>query len=386
MERAPLPPHRNRLHAAAAQATTPRRCASRRQLGCRTSVGPILHMQQPGGAAGGWPHGVVPGGGGRRKEAASAPKRPPTSTPITTRRARRALASSGEVCRRLRRAAAWTAAPGRVSAPGCGSPARVTGLTIVASSASCAPCQSGRPWATTSMHRASLTGTSMFMSATRTLRATCAPPSRQTRATACSSGKARDAKTPDVAHAERWSPSGSRRPRQRQTRGRGSGRRRRHSKSTWRCSGGRATAADVGRAVRARPAWGPACESSRARGRGVEVRKVCLERAHHKRPQQLAASHAGGCRRAGGAAHSAWPRRPSQVFFPHTPFYSQYERGPSAAAATAYIGAGGLLGWPEVGWTQRRTRRASVHLAGPHARPVRRQQRRRCRGGARHSS
>ena len=29
---------------------------------------------------------------------------------------------------------------------------------------------------------------------------------------------------------------------------------------------------------------------------------------------------------------------------PHTPGYCQYERGPSAATATAYIGAGGLLG------------------------------------------
>ena len=77
----------------------------------------------------------------------------------------------------------------------------------------------------------------------------------------------RGAKTPDVAHAEQWSPSGSRRPRQRQTRGvRGSGSRRRRSKSTRRCSGGRATAADVGRAVRARPEWGPACESSGTRG------------------------------------------------------------------------------------------------------------------------
>ena len=63
--RAPLP-HRNRLHPAA-RATTPRRRAWRRQLGCLTSVGPILHMQQPGAAAGGWPHGVVPGGGGRRQ-------------------------------------------------------------------------------------------------------------------------------------------------------------------------------------------------------------------------------------------------------------------------------------------------------------------------------
>ena len=45
---------------------------------------------------------------------------------------------------------------------------------------------------------------------------------------------------------------------------------------------------------------------------------------------------------------------------------------------------GAFRPWPEVGWTQER--RASVHLAGPHARPVRRQQRRRCRGGARAKS
>ena len=44
----------------------------------------------------------------------------------------------------------------------------------------------------------------------------------------------------------------------------------------------------------------------------------------------------------------------------------------------------GFRPWPEVGWTQRH--RPSVHLAGPHARPVRRQQRRRCRGGARAKS
>ena len=81
-------------------------------------------------------------GGGRLatrcRATASAPKRPPTSTPTTTRRSRRALASSGYVWRRLRQAAAWTAAPGRAAAPGCGSP---TGLTMVASIASCAPCQ-----------------------------------------------------------------------------------------------------------------------------------------------------------------------------------------------------------------------------------------------------
>ena len=47
------------------------------------------------------------------------------------------------------------------------------------------------------------------MSASRMLRATLAPASRHMRATACSRGKARMARTAEVAHAERWSPSGS---------------------------------------------------------------------------------------------------------------------------------------------------------------------------------
>ena len=51
------------------------------------------------------------------------------------------------------------------------------------------------------------------MSGRRTLRATRA---RHTRATARSRGKARDASTPEVAHAALWSPNGSRRPRQAQ--------------------------------------------------------------------------------------------------------------------------------------------------------------------------
>ena len=44
----------------------------------------------------------------------------------------------------------------------------------------CDPCHEGRPLATTSMRRASATGTSMFMSATRTFRETRAPASRRT--------------------------------------------------------------------------------------------------------------------------------------------------------------------------------------------------------------
>ena len=116
----------------------------------------------------------------RRKRAASAPKRPPTSTPTTTKRQRRARASSGYVCCRLRRAAASTAWPGRTSAPGCASPLRVTGLTMVASTASCAPFHRDKPLATTSMRRASAMGTSTFISARRTLWHTRPPASRHT--------------------------------------------------------------------------------------------------------------------------------------------------------------------------------------------------------------
>ena len=68
--------------------------------------------------------------------------------------------------------------------PGCAWPARVTGLTMVASTACCEPCHKASSLATTSMRRSSETGTSTFMSAKRTLRATRAPASWHTRATA----------------------------------------------------------------------------------------------------------------------------------------------------------------------------------------------------------
>ena len=90
---------------------------------------------------------------------------------------------------------------------------------MVASSASCEPCQRGRPLATTSMRRSSETGTSRFMSASRTWRATLAPASRHTRATACSRGSARVDRTPEVAQAVRWSPRESSTPWQLHLRG-----------------------------------------------------------------------------------------------------------------------------------------------------------------------
>ena len=118
------------------------------------------------------------GGASKRSHVAAwVLNRPPTSTPTTTKRQRRARTSSGYVWRRLRRAAPTRAWPGRASAPGCASPARVIGLTMVASIACWEPCQSGRPLATTSTRRSSETGTSMFMSARRTFRATRAPAS-----------------------------------------------------------------------------------------------------------------------------------------------------------------------------------------------------------------
>ena len=154
---------------------------------------------------------------------------------------------------------------------------------MVASSASWEPCQRGKPFATTSMRRSSETGTSRFMSARRTWRATLAPASRQTRATACSKGSARVASTPDVAQAVRWSPSGSSTPWQLHLRGAsGRGSRKRRSRRTRNCALGMATSSRVGRTLRAREANCPACESSSARDAGVRsARCVSYARSSH---------------------------------------------------------------------------------------------------------
>ena len=148
---------------------------------------------------------------------------------------------------------------GLTSARGWASPSRVRGDTIVASRASWDLCQRGRPFATTSMRRASATGTSTFMSASRTLRATLAPASRQTRATVSSSGRARVGRTPEVAQAARWSPEGSSCPRQLHLRGAsGRGSRKRRSRRTRNKALGMVTSSR-----------GPAWDSSSAREAGV---------------------------------------------------------------------------------------------------------------------
>ena len=71
--------------------------------------------------------------------------------------------------------------PWRRSAPGCASLARVIGLTMVASSANCAPCYQGSCLATISMRQACWTGKSTFMSASRMLWHMHASPPAHTR-------------------------------------------------------------------------------------------------------------------------------------------------------------------------------------------------------------
>ena len=127
------------------------------------------------------PMRVAQRGGAQEAHSPPPPARPPSSTTNTTRRQRRERLSSRYVCRRLRLAALRKAMPGTTSARGRGALSRATGPTMVASSATCEPCQSGSPLQTTSMRRASWTGTWTFIAASLTFRPTRAPASWQTR-------------------------------------------------------------------------------------------------------------------------------------------------------------------------------------------------------------
>ena len=96
------------------------------------------------------------------------------------------------------------------------------------STASCAPPQSGSPFAMTSMRRSSRRSGWMLRSRTRTLQATVAPASRLTRAAARSKRSPREHKMPEREQAARW--KGSPRRRQRQAAAsRGKGKRSRRS-------------------------------------------------------------------------------------------------------------------------------------------------------------
>ena len=85
--------------------------------------------------------------------------------------------ASGYFCRRLRLAALRSTVPETTSARGCGVPSRAMGLPMVASTATCAPCQDGSPLQTTSMRRASWTGTWRFFAANLTFLPTRSPAS-----------------------------------------------------------------------------------------------------------------------------------------------------------------------------------------------------------------
>ena len=114
------------------------------------------------------------------------------------------------------------------------------------------------------------------MWAGRILRATRALASWQTLATARSSGRAREARAPEVAQAARWSPSGSSRPRQALSRGAScSARRRRRRRSTRSSAQGMVTASRVliRRTVKQQVACGAAWDSSSARDAGGRVAK-----------------------------------------------------------------------------------------------------------------
>ena len=116
---------------------------------------------------------------------ASSDQRPATSIPRTTSRARaRGLSSSGYRLS-LRRLAAVKATPSTSAAPLIAVPSPWRVLTMVASTANCAPPYSGKPSTATSSRRASArSGISKSRSLTRTFVVTRPLASRHTRASA----------------------------------------------------------------------------------------------------------------------------------------------------------------------------------------------------------
>ena len=138
----------------------------------------------------------------RRKSWHSSDHLPPTSQAKTTKRERpNRPANSGYVasflCLALARAAPFT-----VALRGHAELSLLSGLTMVVSTASWAPWNSGNPSATTSRRLLSKTpGMAMSRSLTKTFTETRPPASRQTRATALSSENPRRPNTPTVAHA-----------------------------------------------------------------------------------------------------------------------------------------------------------------------------------------
>ena len=115
-------------------------------------------------------------------------------------------------------------------------------------------------------------------------------------------GKARDARTPDVAQAARWSPNTSSAQRQKQWLGpSGSGRRSRRRTRMRKSELGTAKSSRVGRTVNTRAAWDPACDSSSARNAGESSGR----RARHKAGLPARKKLPGSSSRSVGAAWSS---------------------------------------------------------------------------------
>ena len=143
----------------------------------------------------------------------------------------------------------------------------MTGLTMVASTACCEPCQRASPFATTSMRRSSDTGTSMFMSAAgghdgRHAHRLLGRPAQQRvqeggpgrRALRKLRRQPCDRRVGQGDHGRRTYAGAT-----------GSGKRSRRSSNTRNNGEVTVNSADLGKTVKARAACGPACDSSSAR-------------------------------------------------------------------------------------------------------------------------
>ena len=250
------------LHRWGAPTVTKRRSGAWPRRGCHSIGAPMLRVRLAGARQALTALGLAPAAQMWLLPPTTCHPLPPQTRPGGTGVRSRAQDRSGGAYARPHGPAQWQALRPLLIA-GC--PSRRTGLTMMASTANCWPCQSGSPLQTTSMRRASWRGICKLISAKRTFCATRAPASRHTRASARSSGIALDGRTPAVAHAARWSPKASKAPPHRHACGvSGRGSRNLCSSSTRNCALEMVTSSWVGNTVKARAACGPACESSSA--------------------------------------------------------------------------------------------------------------------------
>ena len=209
----------------------------------------------------------------RKKVAASAPKRPPTSMSMTTRRQRGARVSSGYVSRLLRRATLFAAHPAVCQLGGAAhqtaSRARLWRHHGRALTHAKKTGHWQRPHCAVHRRQGHQCSCQAHGRSAR-------PVLRHTLATARSSGSAREASTPVVAQAVRWSPSASKRLWQPQRRGAsGNDSRRRRRRSTRNCALGMTTPRNREGPCR----MGSGLCKQQSTGRGRQFSKMRLARA-----------------------------------------------------------------------------------------------------------